>query len=208
MRPRTFWTFALSTVFGSLIAGAVLTMGTAPVAARPPRLAQIDGVGIDNVDLYKMFEADQADRLAVIDGTKPESQIRGKEKVRLKKVLDMTRRDRLHSAADFHRAATIVQRSEKPSDILFAHDLALTALALGQRDAAAIAASTEDRFLIATGLRQRYGTQYERLDVANALQLSPVADDVTDTMRSQLGLPSLSEAKGYASSLKKASKEG
>jgi len=148
---------------------------------------------LDNVPLYHLFEDDQTDHLAVVEGSKTIAQIRDSEQSRIQQAVEMVRGDKLKTGRDFFRAAAIVQRSSSSENILLAHDLSLTAIAYGEKQATAIAASTEDRFLLAQGLKQRYGTQY--VNSGNRVDLAPIDGSVTDTMRTQLGVPALKEAK-------------
>lgn len=194
MNNRKIWSFALSVLMGSLISTAVLSFSTTRASARPVAVNAIENR--DNVALYQMFEDDQSDRLSVVEGSKKAESIKGEEQVRLQKVLEMVRLNRLSSGRDFYRAAVLVQRSEVFEHIVLAHDLSLTALALGEKQASAVSASTEDRFLLAKGLKQRYGTQYAKSGLN--VEIAPLSDGVTDTMRALAGVPPLAEAKANA----------
>jgi len=194
MNKRKIWSFVLSVLMGSLISAGVLSLSTTRANARPMKANGEDT--LDSVALYQMFEDDQADRLAVVEGSKTASSIKGEEQNRLQKTLEMVRSNSLRTAGDFFRAAVVVQRSDDFEHILLAHDLSLTALALGEKHASAVCASTEDRFLLAKGLKQRYGTQYTKSGMK--VEVAPVSDGVTDTMRAVTGVPPLAEAKANA----------
>jgi hypothetical protein len=104
---------------------------------------------------------------------------------------------RVKTADDFYHAAFILQHGTKPADYLLAHSLALAAAARGKTEAQWIAAATLDRYLMAIGQPQIYGTQYvrdARAGAAAGLTMDPYDRTlVPDTLRTALGVPTLAE---------------
>lgn len=100
----------------------------------------------------------------------------------------------VRNGADYFLAAVVASKGKTVEDALYAHDLAVCALALGDSRAAAWAALTQDQLLTRLNQKQRYGTQ------AKNRQLIPVSADVADGMRLIVGLPSLIAAKRMAES--------
>jgi hypothetical protein len=75
-------------------------------------------------------------------------------------VRAMVSRGEITSGNDFYEAAYIFQHGETAADYLFAHVLALDALAKGYDRAKWISAATLDRYLQLIGQPQIFGTQY------------------------------------------------
>lgn len=101
--------------------------------------------------------------------------------------------NRLQSAKDYREAAVIFQHSRQPDDYLLAHTLALIALSKGDQDAIWIATASLDRYLMAIGKAQIYGTQYMTPAGQPASQEPYNRTLISDTLRKQLRVPSLAE---------------
>jgi hypothetical protein len=100
---------------------------------------------------------------------------------------------RLATAKDFREAAFIFQHSHEPDDYLVAHTLALVAMAKGDQSAAWIAAASLDRYLMAIGRPQIYGTQ-TMTPAGQPPTKEPYNDAlISDSLRNALGVPSLSD---------------
>lgn len=99
----------------------------------------------------------------------------------------------LQTGKEFREAAFIFQHSHEPDDYLMAHTLAMIAMTKGDQGASWIAAATLDRYLMAIGKPQIYGTQF----MMPAGQ--PVTQDpfnrtlISDDLRKVLGVPPLKE---------------
>lgn len=102
-------------------------------------------------------------------------------------------RGKLQSARDFEEAAVIFQHSRTPGDYLLAHTLALIAVSKGDTNAVWIAAATLDRYLMSSGKPQIYGTQFLTPPGGRATQEPYNRTLISDTLRKQLGVPSLKE---------------
>lgn len=107
----------------------------------------------------------------------------------------MLKRGAIRSGADFYHAAYIASKERTVETTLFAHDLCLASMAMGESRACALAAATQDQFLSLIGRKQRFGTQ-----VAPSKGLVAVESSVTDGMRQILGLPALATARRFAES--------
>jgi hypothetical protein len=73
--------------------------------------------------------------------------------------------------------------------------MCVAALAQGEKGARWLVAATEDRFLMAIGRKQRFGTQYEAAAEAEKFRLAPTDPQVTDDLRAAVGAPPLAKAK-------------
>lgn len=110
-------------------------------------------------------------------------------------IQEMLNRGTIRSGADFYHAAFIASKDRTVEATLFAHDLCLASMAMGESRACELAAATQDQFLSLIGRKQRFGTQ-----VAPKKGLVAVESSVTDGMRQILGLPALATARRLAQS--------
>ena len=91
------------------------------------------------------------------------------------------------------RAGFIFQHGDHPDDYLLAHALATAALSLGERDGAWLAAASLDRYLLATGRSQIYGTQFIAFSDQPTIQSALDRDLLTDAIRKATRVPLLAE---------------
>jgi hypothetical protein len=75
-------------------------------------------------------------------------------------VQESMRSGKIQSAKDYYYAAFIFQHGQKPSDYLYAHVLAVTAVSKGLHAAIWLSAATLDRYLQSIQGSQIFGTQY------------------------------------------------
>lgn len=110
----------------------------------------------DNRALAALFRADQNIRK---DGGPDliESMADAERRAQVRAMLD---RGEVRSGTDYWRAGFIFQHGDRPDDYLLAHALATAALSQGEQDGAWLAAASLDRYLLATGRSQIYGTQF------------------------------------------------
>lgn len=153
----------------------------------------------DNAEVQRLADEDQADRRAGSDIDW--SVVKPRDDARLKRIKDLYGAGALRTGRDWFNAALILQHSSEPDDYLLAHEMCLAALALGESRAKWLAAASEDRFLLAIGRKQRFGTQYVPADETGAFRLADTDDDVSDELRRTLGAPPLAEAKARAEDL-------
>jgi len=99
----------------------------------------------------------------------------------------------LFTGKDFEEAAVILQHSHRADDYLLAHTLAMVAMAKGDRDANWIAAASLDRYLMASGKAQIYGTQFLTPQGQPATQEPYDRQLISDALRKELGVPSRAE---------------
>ncbi|MFZ0427733.1 MAG: hypothetical protein WAO20_06425 [Acidobacteriota bacterium] len=146
----------------------------------------------DNEELIGLYRQDQADRgsgMATDWRT-----VQPRDQARRERVKDLYEHGRLHTGADFYNAAMILQHGETPEDYLLAHEFCVVAVGKGEERARWLAAASEDRFLMAIGRAQRFGTQFRSED-DGVVRLYRVGSGVTDGLRRELDVPSLEEAK-------------
>lgn len=139
-----------------------------------------------NATMTQMYEADQSDRTgAPIDPVK----LVTADKQRREAARALLDHGDLHTGIDFLHAAVIFQHGEQPDDFLLAHVLATAALQMGRSDAGWIAAASLDRYLLASGKAQIYGTQYMKGQGQSSLDRGLVPD----SLRVQMGVPPLED---------------
>jgi len=161
-------------------------------AARGPKVVA------DNVELSRMFQADQDDR-------KPGAQdidwsvVQPRDDARLARTRELYHSDALRTGADWWHAAMILQHSSEADDYLLAHEMSVAAVIRGEENARWLAAASEDRFLLQIGRPQRFGTQFEPSNEPGKFRLAATDQGVTDQLRGVLSTPSLAEAKATAS---------
>jgi hypothetical protein len=174
--------------FATLICTAVI-VGVAPEPVSAESSSPVD------VELKKLFDDDQAARIAspgkVIDWSKLQLQ----DEARQLRVKALVASGGLTSGADYYYAAMVMQHSNERDDYLLAHDLCVIAISKGETRAKWLAAASLDRFLVAIGRAQRYGTQFNSNHPSRPPKLAPVDPSVPDSLRQELGVPTLDEAK-------------
>jgi len=97
--------------------------------------------------MRKLYELDQS-HVHDTDRSKYREQVR-----------QLMRSGKIQSAKDYYYAAFIFQHGQKPSDYLYAHVLAVTAVSKGLHAAIWISAATLDRYLESVQQPQIFGTQ-------------------------------------------------
>lgn len=73
-----------------------------------------------------------------------------------KKILNVYYQTGFSSGAEYAAASSIMATGQQSDEQILAHDLAVAAIALGDRSALPIVAQTEDGFLRASGLDERF----------------------------------------------------
>lgn len=157
---------------------AVGQVFSAPEAAR----RRAEGAA-DHAELQQIRDADQADRSPPMDQEKMQ-RMQANDPIRRARVLELIAADALATGRDFRNAALVMQHGSGTDDFRLAHELALAATILGDRDAAWLLSRTYDRLLLHQGHRQRFGTQ------SRNGQVMPLdADGINDRMRRALRAP-------------------
>lgn len=144
----------------TILVGAMCLSPLARSAQEPSRPA-------NNPELERMFQEDQADRKPGLHGI-DWSVVKPRDDARLQHTRELYAAGALRTGPDWLHAALILQHSSEPDDYLLAHEMCVAALALGEKGAKWLVAATEDRFLMAIGRKQRFGTQYEPASEARA----------------------------------------
>jgi hypothetical protein len=149
----------------------------------------------DNQELCRLYEEDQADRMPKDGKAIDPTVLIPRDREREGRIKDLYEAGKIRTGKDYHRAAMVLQHAVSPDDFLLAHEFCVVALAKGERDARWLAAATEDRFLMKIGRPQRFGTQYSSSRLSEPVKLYEVGAGVTDSLRMELGVPSLDEAR-------------
>ena len=143
-------------------------------------------------ELARLFTQDQADRKAQdIDW----SVVGARDDERERRVKELIAADALRTGADYYHAAMILQHAPTADDILLAHDLCVIAIGKGEERAKWLAAASLDRFLVRIDRPQRFATQYGSNRANAPMSLGRVDPLVPDSLRRELGVPPLAEAR-------------
>lgn len=108
---------------------------------------------------HKLYMEDQEDTRTIKDAV-TDGEYHQRVKVRVATLRTMLAAGQITTGDDFRDAAFIFQHGDTPEDCLFAHILAMEAMARGTVSAKFIAAATLDRYLQFTQRPQVFGTQY------------------------------------------------
>jgi hypothetical protein len=164
-------------------------LGEPPPPSTPPSSVS---TASPNLELERLFEEDQEVRLAR-DGEVDWSSVELADETRRRRADVLLSSGAVRAPEDFYRAAMLFQHGNRRSDFQRARELALRAVELrpGYSEAKWLAAAALDRDRVASGLPQKYGTQYRK--VAGRLELYPVESETTDEERRRWSVPSLSE---------------
>ncbi|MBU1378400.1 MAG: hypothetical protein KKE02_06050 [Alphaproteobacteria bacterium] len=147
----------------------------------------------DNGEMQRIFQEDQADRKAPV-GTIDWKVIRPRDEQRRLATRKLLADGALRTADDFHAAAFVFQHGHEDDDYLLAHTLAMIAVAKGRKESLWIASATLDRYLVQVGKPQVYGTQFSGSKVTGGWTQEPYNRDlISDSIRVELGVPSLAE---------------
>ena len=173
----------------ALFATALLA---AALAAQPSTQPATAPAG--NAELREMYEADQAARSGPDLDWAAVSAADAKRRARLDEIREA---GDIVTADDHFHAAMLLQHGDSPEDYNDAHELAKRAFELDPdlRVAGWLSAAAKDRYLLAIGEPQWYGTQYSG---SNGLTILREVDEtkVTDEQRKALGVPTLADARG------------
>ena len=109
--------------------------------------------------VHKLFVEDQEDTRTIKDAV-TDGEYHQRVRARQATLRTMLAAGQITSGDDFMDAAYIFQHGDTPEACLFAHILAMEAIARGTASAKFIAAATLDRYLQFTKQPQIFGTQY------------------------------------------------
>ena len=142
--------------------------------------------------LAQMYEDDQAIRVSGFDSPANLAQLLLGDWIRVNKTRRIVEADLLATAEDYANAAKILQHSDRAEDYLTAQNLSLTAYEMGDLSMLRHSALAEDRYLIAIGKPQKYGTQFE-CNGNDGWQLSPIDPAIADDERREMDVDPLAE---------------
>jgi hypothetical protein len=148
-----------------------------------------------NRRLRELFEEDQADRA----GGRPRPGTDERDGRRLAEVEALLAAAAAAAPEDLYHAAMVFQHGGDRDHYRRAHELAARAAELGHRPARWLAAAAVDRWLMAAGRPQRYGTQYRAS--GGRWELWPVDPATTDAERAAWDVPPLAAARRRAGEL-------
>jgi len=124
--------------------------------------------------LRQIYDEDQKDRTDQAGDARRRDQVRR-----------LISKGKVQSGADYYYAAFIFQHGQEPSDYLYAHVLAVTAVSKGFHLAIWLCAASLDRYLHAIKQPQIFGTQYGSLYDSSDDQGSYDKEMVSDALREQ-----------------------
>ncbi len=151
-----------------------------------------------NAEMAAIYRADQAVRQSMQSFQANAKQIEKEDAVRRQQTRALIDKGALRAAEDFRLAALVFQHGSEPRDFLYAHTLALVALAKGDRTASWIAAASLDRYLLSIKQPQIFGNQF---DFEGRLQGPLDRELVSDPLRRALGVPALADQEALAKSI-------
>lgn len=155
-------------------------------------------------ELKKLYAEDQSDRSPSKSQNIDWEAVSVRDEQRELRVKELLRLGSLGGGTEYYHAAMILQHASTPDDYLLAHDLCVIAISKGESRAKWLAAASLDRFLISVGRPQRYGTQFRSNKSFRPPQLVAVDPSVSDTLRLELGVPVLADAKKREAEMEKA----
>lgn len=165
---------------------SVANLGNWNIAERYNRTVYYDSSN----EVRNLFWDDQNDRKS---GHLSELELKKRDQLRIGQLNKLIDDNRLKSGRDFYYAAFIFQHSETPQDYLRAHSFAITALMRNEPDAAWIAAASLDRYLLAIGKKQIYGTQTVRAEDGTYSKAPSEDEIIPDILRSVANVPTQKE---------------
>jgi hypothetical protein len=144
----------------------------------------------DNAEMTAIFAADQAPRQG---GPIDWLTVGADDAERRTQTLLLIEQGALTTARDFYHAAHVFQHGTDADDQLFAHVLAVRALAMGMKEAEQFAAATLDRYLQNSGHGQIYGTQVHYSEESGVTREPYDKELIPDALRRQMGARTVAE---------------
>jgi hypothetical protein len=136
-----------------------------------------------NDELENIRQADQKDREGQ-PNVEMVQRINKNDPARRARVLEMIASGMLTTGRDLHNASVVLQHGHDFEDFRLAHELAIGAVALGDREAVWLISRTYDRMLLTLGHRQRLNTQ-SRGETGQLMPWDPTS--VNERIRKLLG---------------------
>ena len=144
----------------------------------------------DNSELKRLYKNDQESRKK-LDWNDKDQVLRlfKEDSARTILVNEMLREGKIKTARDLYHAAMIFQHGKTLSSYKLAVALSKSAAELGSRDGNWLYARALDRFLLKSGLKQKFGTQFSK--ISGKWVLDPYDEKTTDEERARYDVPSL-----------------
>lgn len=166
----------------------LLTLIIAPLLIAAQTAEAESTTRASNPEMTAMFEADQAGRMTQPIDWDVLSVEDAERRERTQALIDA---GQLLTGQDFFHAAFIFQHGGTAENYLYAHILAMAAMAKGHDRASWIAAATLDRYLKTIGQAQIFGTQFSMRPGEEATQEPFDRAFVSDAVRSLFRVPPL-----------------
>jgi hypothetical protein len=151
----------------------------------------------------RLKEIVDEDRAMRLDDKVPPQEVAVADANHRRVVYELLAQSVITEPEDLYRAALILYHTDRKScpDIhLLAHFLAEGAVSKGYTEARYLAAATLDRYLVASGVPQRFGTQYD-VDTGGVILLLPFDSSTTDEERRENDVPTLDSLKRFGGSV-------
>lgn len=171
---------------------------TTALAGAPAPCTDPGQMAADSARLRALFDEDTADR------TSRNPDMYKNDMKRIKELLSLHEAGRICTATDKYLAAGTLQHSQEPDQIKISYDLALEAMNGHAPNGAWLVAQIFDRYKVARGLRQWYGTQFSTREGKKCI--FEVDTAATDEERKTHGIAPLAET--YAALLAESDKAG
>lgn len=146
-----------------------------------------------NLELEDLYFADKKEREEFDEVDKGAlNTLEKNDKTRLARVKEILSEIDIEEIWNCHYLAYLFQHGETIEDYKNAHKYAKKAVDMGSNVTKWLYAATLDRWLVAQGKPQKYGTQFRQVN--GKWELLPVDSTITDEERVKYGVPPLSEA--------------
>ena len=146
-----------------------------------------------SAELKSLVDADQADRVDFDRmSIKDMMKVTVRDDKRRKRVAEIFAEGCFQTAADYAAAALVFQHGNSPDHFLLTSVWAARAAALGDSSAQWLVSRGIDRYLMSTGSKQLYATQFYG-DDNGCHCLWPVEETASDQDRAKLGAKNLAE---------------
>jgi hypothetical protein len=146
-----------------------------------------------NVELENLYFADKKEREELNDSDEDAVRmLEENDKKRLIRVQEILSEIDTSEIWNCHYLALLFQHGETIEDYKIAYEYAKKAVDMGSNVTKWLYAATLDRWLVAQGEPQKFGTQFRQID--GKWELLPVDNRITDEERIKYGVSPLSQA--------------
>jgi len=152
-----------------------------------------------STELLHLFQGDQADRTSLLDDGGMQRMV-SNDSARLQRGREIYNEYNeglvILSGDDLYSLAMLFQHGRDAEDYKIAGELASFSADQGNESAKWLVAAAEDRYLLAIGEKQKWGTQFKKSENGEYEQAPMLSDEesgVTDAMRASHGIPARAE---------------